>query len=154
MMMSTTNEKLHGSIKSWLMRLGESQEDRGRKFYRCYTGDSEPFLVQRKRRHIRYHPDVVWGDGVQSVVFELAFTDGRRAIAGEILPAALSRKAAKVFIITDHEDAEVSVMVSILDDWTRESGLLKWGCEHISVTGVEDAKRKLTPRHRQGQYIW
>jgi hypothetical protein len=152
--MSAADEKLHRSIKSWLMELGNSQENKGKKYYRCYSGDGEPLFIQQTRRHISYRPDVVWGDGSQSVVFELAFTDGWRAIAGEVLLAALSRKVAKVFIITDYEDAEVSVMVSILDDWTRESELLKWGCEHIDIAGMEDAKRKLTPRLRQGEYIW
>src|SRR5579859_4603690 len=98
--MSDTDEKLHKSIKSWLTELGSSQLNKGKKYYRCYSGDGEPLFVQQKRRHVSYRPDVVWEDGSQSVVFELAFTDGWRAITGEVLLAALSRKVAKVFIIT------------------------------------------------------
>ncbi|MGD0650206.1 MAG: hypothetical protein ABSA97_03540 [Verrucomicrobiia bacterium] len=152
--MNFTDQKLHESIKHWLMELGVSQMNRGRNYYRCYTGDSEPLDVRVRRRHVSYRPDVVWEAGSQSVVFELAFTDGWRAIAGEIILAALSRKVAKVFIITDYEDTEVSDMVSIFDDWVRDKDLLKWGAEHIAVAGMEDAKRKIRRRLRQGDYIW
>lgn len=152
--MSKTKTKLHESIKFWLMELGASQKDKHKKYYRCYSGDGEPVIAQLKRRQIAYHPDVVWEHPGQSVVFELAFTEDWRAIAGEVLLAALSRKAAKVFIITNYEDPAVSSMVSILYDWTKEQDLLKWGCEHIVVTGIEDAKRKLRRLLRDRGYIW
>ena len=68
--------------------------------------------------------------------------------------AALTRKAAKVFIITNYEDPEVSSMVSILDTWMWDNHFLKWGCNHIHISGIDDAKRKIARRLRRGDYIW
>jgi hypothetical protein len=45
-------------------------------------------------------------------------------------------------------------MVSILNEWMRDKDLLKWGCRHIDVKGIEDAKRKLKSQLREGEYIW
>jgi len=92
--------------------------------------------------------------GGQCVVFELAFTEDWRAIAGEVLLAALSRKVSKVFIVTNYKSPAVSSVVSILNEWMYEEGLLQWGCDHIVVKGIEDAKEKLTRRLRYGDYIW
>jgi len=147
--------KLHEELKDWLTTLGNAQTWNGKHYYRGYSGDEEPLDVRVRRRHIAYSPDVIWAHHGDLLVFELAFTEDWRAIAGEVSLAGLSGRVAKTYIITNYQDQIVSNLVSMLGDKYRDEGTMKWGASHLAVEPpLAEVKSAIKGRLKRGNYIW
>jgi len=142
---------IHTPLKRWLITLGAKQEV---SWYRSLSGDKEPLTVQIGKRIITFQPDVIWERAGSTIIFDLALNDGLRSIVGEITLAALSRKVAKVLIVTDYEDKKISTAVSMLSTLYERSKELKWGADHISVKNLSDAKKKIYTYLNKGDWVW
>ena len=87
--MPKTNEKLrerrlHDELKVFLVEVGKKEG------YTSFSGDSECLDIRLKKRHSEYKPDVIWKSKTSCQVFEFAFTEDWRAIAGEFTSAWLA----------------------------------------------------------------
>ncbi len=147
--------KLHEELKQWLISLGNAQVWKGKQYYRCYSGDEEPLDIRVRRRQIAYNPDVIWVHRSDLLLFELAFQEDWRAIAGEVSLAGLYGKVARMYIVTNYEDQKVTNLVSMLGNKYRKEGRMKWGASHVLIEPrLAQAKRTIKTHLKRGPYIW
>ena len=77
-------KRLHDKLKTFLIAVGAKEG------YKSFSGDSECLDIRLKRKHIEYQPDVIWKNRTSCHIFEFAFTEDWRAIAGEFTLAWLA----------------------------------------------------------------
>jgi len=92
----------HNELKQWLIDLGKSVKDkRGNPYYTdVWSGDSQSLDIRVGSKHAECNPDVIWKYRSGKCIFEIAFTEDWRAIAGEICLAGMVEDCTKIFIIT------------------------------------------------------
>lgn len=101
---------LHEELKNWLIDLGRNVKDkRGKPYYSTWTGDSKQLVVRMGKKHDTYQPDVVWKHRDEICVFEIAFTETWREVAGEVCLASMVEDCVKIFVITYLPEGDASI---------------------------------------------
>ena len=122
------SKKLHEEIKSFLIELGQN------KGYKAYSGDSQPLDVRIKQRHLEYKPDVIWKTKRgKHYIFEIAFTEDWRAVAGEYALSHIS-DASNYFVFRFVEDEDeldfeydlINNLLGILSERFKTTGYSFW----------------------------
>ena len=137
-MTEEVSKRLHEQLKNWLIALGSSIKDkRGADYYsKVWTGDSEALIIPLGGNYsYSYSPDVIWKRRDQKCIFETAFTEDWRAVAGEICLASMVDDCVRVFIIDSFSEKERSSYENIWKNYVSMVGKktgLKYGAELIS----------------------
>jgi len=90
---------LHEELKSWLIEIGKSSD-----YLKSYSGDSKWLNIQFGKWQDVYQPDVIWKYRGGICVFEIAFTEGWREVAGEICLASMVEDCTQIFIISQSSE--------------------------------------------------
>jgi len=107
-------DRLHDSLKKWLVELGKSVKDsKGNPKYSAYSGDSQPVDIRFGMKHIEYQPDVVWNRKGRLHIFELAFSENWRSIVGEIALASMIKNCTLFLITSGFEDDFIDNLVRL-----------------------------------------
>jgi hypothetical protein len=95
-------KSLHDELKQWLIELGKTVKDKRENPYysETWTGDSKSVDLRVGRKHDTDRPDVIWKSKGDKCIFQIAFQESWREIAGEICLASMVEDCSKVFIIT------------------------------------------------------
>lgn len=133
-----SEKSLHEQLKNWLINLGKSMKTkRGKPYYsKVWSGDSESVVIRFGQRHDVCQPDVVWKHRNEKCIFEIAFTEEWREIAGEIALASMVEDCVKVFIITYLPEGATSIYEHRWKQFVRMVGEkvgLKYGAQLVFI---------------------
>ena len=155
---------LHEELKKWLIDLGKNVKyKRGKPYYSAWSGDSKPLDIRIGKKHDTYQPDVVWKHRNEICVFEIAFTEAWREIAGEICLASMVEDCVKIFIITYLPEGDASIyehrwkeFVSMVGEKVR----LKYGAEVVFIpynlyaeNKIDDIKQLVLARLKERNWV-
>jgi len=159
-------KRLHAQLKNWLIDLGRSIKDkRGADYYsKVWTGDSESLTIRLGERQDSYSPDVIWKRRDQKCIFEISFTEGWRAVAGEIFLASMVEDCVKVFVIDTFSDEEGSSYENRWQNYVsmlgRKAGL-RYGAELIlfpyelyEESKIDEIRRLIQERLKERNWIF
>lgn len=149
-----SQKSFHDKLKSFLIELGEKEG------YKSYSGDSEPLDIRLKQKRIEYKPDVIWKRREKYYIFEIAFTEDKRAIIGEFILTALkegSRFFVFRFVKTEEKvDSEYDFMnnlLSILGKQVEETAWYYWVFTKEDAKNIEKTKAKIKKSLREWNFI-
>lgn len=149
------NTRVHEKLKYFLIELGES------KGYKSYSGDSQPLDIRLKQKHIEYQPDVVWKTKRgKRFVFEIAFTEDWRAVAGEFVLSSLA-ECSKFLVFRyvndkDKIDSEIEKLydlLSILGEHFKETTWYYWILTKDNIKNFEKLKKDIKRELKKWGFI-
>jgi len=160
----------HDEIKQWLIDLGKSVKDKkGNPYYsEVWSGDSKSLDIRIRKKHAEYNPDVIWKHRGEKCIFEIAFTEDWRAIAGEICLASMVEDCTKIFIITYVPGSLVSGSEDIYESrWGNfismvgEKVDLRYGADAIFIpfdlydgNKIDEIKMLILTRLKDRNWVW
>jgi hypothetical protein len=163
-------KSLHDELKQWLIDLGKSVKDkRGNPYYsETWSGDSKSVDLRVGRKHDTDRPDVIWKYKGEKGIFQIAFQETWREIAGEICLASMVEDCSKIFIITYvPRDVPPEAEPLYKNRWTNfvsmvgEKVGLKYGATLIFISynqyehkEIEAVKSLILARLKDDDWVW
>jgi hypothetical protein len=160
----------HDELKQWLIDLGKGVMDKKDNQYysEVWSGDSKSLDIRIRKKHTEYNPDVIWKYRGGKCIFEIAFTEDWRAIAGEICLASMVEDCTKVYILTYIPRGLVSGGDSNYENrWTNfvsmvgEKVGLKWGASALFIpfdvydkNKINEAKTLILSKLKEDGWVW
>ena len=113
-----TNEKIHDSLKYWIIEQATQKKDsKGKSYYdRVYSGDTEPVDIRIRMKHFDYRPDVVLVRRDRKSIIEIALSEEWRAVVGELALLKAYRAASAIFIVYGWKDDTLEDIFSVMGE--------------------------------------
>ena len=131
------------------------------KGYKSYSGDSEPLDIRLRQKHIEYQPDVVWKNKRgRRFVFEIAFTDDWRAVAGEFVLSSLA-DCSKFLVFryvsdedkVDSEIERLDDLLNILGEHFKKTTWYYWILTREDIRNFEKLKKEIKRELKKWGFI-